>query len=215
MDSFLRSVKELKQACGIEESDTKFLENPVWLAKCKDDRIILRVTPNQLSPEFGDKYFEHLLHITRDFLRKYPLVSSWEAFSRLPEVRKSHRLLHEFGVRSVLFLAGDIELKAPRLRADTSLTLPELFEVCQIEFSYSGTYGSFTKMIEKEYGSFAEYCVLKGYDINGTRWDNQETAIRVAKKLGSKEAVRVKAVTLFKYLSEKGLIDKIFDPEVG
>ena len=74
----------------------------------------------------------------------------------------------------------------------TRLTLEEFYELCQIQFSYDGLFGAFKKLVSKKYGSFVEYYLERGYDINNTNWENDETALRVVKKIGSTEEVKKK-----------------------
>ena len=59
-------------------------------------------------------------------------------------------------------------------------------------------------------GHFCRAPKSRGYDINGTKWESDETAIRVACKLGSLDAIEQKSISLFKYLQQRDLVDGLF-----
>jgi hypothetical protein len=148
---------------------------------------------------------------TRAFLTQHKDVNDWKDFVRMPEVRRIHKMLFEYGIRAEVFPEAPAEKGASiRARSATSLTLPELYEVCQFKLHFSGSFLSFKRLIQRQYGSFAEYCLLKGYDINTTKWESDETAIRVARKIGSMENVKAKSKSLYSYINEKNLEEFIF-----
>ena len=114
--------------------------------------------------------------------------------------------------RSSGLFTDDIEEQYDPLIPDSKrVTLEELYEVYRIKFNFNGSLQSFKRQITRTYGSYAEYCLKKGYDINTTRWDSEETALRVARKLGSIEEIGRKSPSLLKYLEERKLTKKAFD----
>ncbi|MBS1984819.1 MAG: DUF2779 domain-containing protein [Bdellovibrionales bacterium] len=209
MDSLLRFVRDAQKACMFEGTREEFLRSDAFLRFCKSEGVIVRVRPQDLDPEKRHKFADHLRDLAKQFLTEHPEVKTWSDFASLRETRKAQLLIHEFGVRAELF--NEVQPESRQERPRTNLTLPEFYELCQIQFNFDGSFGSFKKHVAKQFGSFAEYCLMKGYDINNTKWESDETAVRVARKLGSIEVVKAKSPTLFTYLSERDLLADAFN----
>lgn len=212
MDHLLTFARDAKESSGFAGSTEEFKGSPDLVTWCIRNRRIVRISSQELSRTEKDRYTDFLVTLLREYLKANPHVTSWSDFASRPENNKVRALFHLFGVRGEVFgvesFQGDDIPQAARSR--TNLTFEEFYEMCQIQFHYQGSFGSFKKLISKKYGSFAEYCILKGLDINGTKWESDETATRVAKKLGSIEAIKYRAASLFKYLSDRDLLDQIF-----
>jgi hypothetical protein len=211
MDKKLKTLKEIKQALAYEGKLSDLKGDEKLLNFCFKNCVIVKLQPSDLNRDQKEKYTNFLVALTKEYLQEKPEISSWEAFRQQSDTKKSHGFLHEFGIKGEVFPFGENEVKeSPITRPKTSLTLQEFYEMCQIQFHYSGTYSAFNRMIARQYGSFAEYCILKGYDINSTKWDSDETALRVATKLGSLEAVKQRSKSLLKYLEENDLVEVAF-----
>jgi hypothetical protein len=211
MDKKLRTIKEIKDALEYEGKVSDLKGDDKLLNFCFKNCVIVKLQPSDLNKDQKEKYTNFLIELTKQYLDGKPEIDSWESFRQQADTKKSHGFLHEFGVKGEVFPFGDAELEqTPISRPKTSLTLQEFYEMCQIQFHYSGSYSAFNRMIGRQYGSFAEYCILKGYDINSTRWESDETALRVAAKLGSLEAVKQRSKSLLKYLEENELLKIAF-----
>lgn len=211
MDKKLKTLKEIKEALAYEGKVSELKGDEKLLNFCFKNCVIVRLQPSDLNRNQKEKYTNFLIELTKDYLKNKPEIDSWEAFRQQNDTKKTHRFLHEFGVKGEVFPFREIEgEEKPVARPKTSLTLLEFYEMCQIQFHYSGSFDTFRKMITRQYGSFAEYCILKGYDINSTRWESEETALRVAAKLGSLEAVKTRSRSLLKYLEERNLMEEVF-----
>lgn len=211
MDKKLKTIKEIKDALSYEGKVSDLKGDEKLLNFCFKNCVIVKLQPSDLNRDQKEKYTNFLVALTKEYLKERPEIASWESFRQQNDTKKSHGFLYEFGVKGELFPFGETEVDETTVpRPKTSLTLQEFYEMCQIQFHYSGTYSAFNRMIGRQYGSFAEYCILKGYDINNTKWDSDDTALRVAAKLGSLEVVKEKSKSLSKYLEEKNLIKIIF-----
>ena len=82
-----------------------------------------------------------------------------------------------------------------------------------VHHGFQGSHSSLKKQIQNKYGSLAEFCLEFDLAINATCWEKEETAIRVAKKIGSLDRIQVRSQSLFNFLQKEGLIEKIGLPE--
>lgn len=211
MDSKLKALKDIKEAIKYEGSVTELKNDDRLLDYCFKNFVIVKLKPGDLSREQREKYIDFLVEMTKDHITSRPEVTTWDDFKKLPDTKKVHGMLHEFGVKGEVFPyeKNKVDTQSPE-RSKTSLTLDEFYELCQVQFNYNGSLGSFKKFIAKQYGSFAEYCIIKGYDVNNTKWENDETALRVARKLGSRDAIAKRSKSLLKYLEDKELLSEVF-----
>lgn len=214
MNHLLVPLQEIKRELGFSERIAELKDSPELLRYCLKNRVIAsQVGPEDFTNRRSDRdaYTNLLVELTQNFLEIHPEIQTWQDFSSHKDTKKVHRLLFEFGVRGEVFpFETESEEKKESSKSKTSLTLPEFYELCQIQFHFGGTFESFKRHIQRQYGSFAEYCISKGYDINSTRWENDETAIRVAQKLGSLEEVLRRSKSLHKYLSDRDLLEAVF-----
>lgn len=209
MDDKLRSLKEVKEALAYEGSLTQLKSDEKLLNFCFKNCVIVKLSPSSLTPEQREKYTDFLVSLTKEFLEENSEIKDWTDFKQRNDTRKIHKYLYEVGVTGeVLPYEPVTEESLKQDKTKTSLTVEEFYELCQIQFHFNGTLSSFKRILAKEYGSFAEYCILKGYDINKTKWENDETAIRVARQLGSIDEVKIRSKSLFKYLTDKKLFDE-------
>jgi hypothetical protein len=214
MDQLIRSVKKLKELSAYGGSLAQFKSSKDLVEVCRRHGLIADIKdPSTICKSSLDDYFTHLCALTKVFLFEHPDLKVWAKFAEYPECRKIQKIFHEIGIaRSSGLFTDDVEAQYDPLIPDSKrVTLEELFEVYRIKFNFSGSLQSFKRQITRTYGSYAEYCLKKGYDINTTRWDSEETALRVARKLGSLEEVQRKSPSLLKYLEERKLIKKAFD----
>jgi len=211
VDQFIISLLEIKEAIKFEGSIEDLKESGLFVSYCKSKKLIAIVLPNHLNKKDRSEYVEYLVRIAKKYIKENTQVRSWADFQKQKDTRKVHKMLHEYGVTAELFpLECLTEQKKLSSRSKTSLTMPEFYEMCQIQFHFQGSFLSFKKFVQRQYGSFAEYCILKGYDINSSKWESDETAIRVAKKLGSINAVKEKSKSLYKYLVDRKLLEEAF-----
>lgn len=210
MDSLLKPLKDIKEIINFKGHVKDMTRIDNFHKLCKKHKII----PNNLKPsmipaENRNAMTDLLVELTHKFVLENK-IDSWEEFVSSPKTRKIAKLLFEFGVRGEVFPLEEDGLSKKPEEEDRRLTFHEFYELCQIKFNFDGSFGSFKKMIEKKYGSFAEYCLLKGYDINNTKWESDETAIRIAQKIGSMEKVKSKSSSLYNYLNDKNLLKMVF-----
>jgi len=210
MDALLVTLNEIKKELSFEGTKEDLIKSGSVLKYCKKKNAIAKINPGDWDKKSRIEYTEFLVSHTRSYLNANPHITSWNEFSRQKDTRRIHKMLHEYGVKGELFPLESLEEVKPKQRSKTSLTMPEFYELCQIQFHFQGSFLSFKRFIQRQYGSFAEYCIMKGYDINSTKWENDETAIRVARKLGSVEKVKEKSASLYKYLNEKDLLEQAF-----
>lgn len=215
MDSLIIRASDAKEFARFKGTTEEFKRSRDVVEWCIQKKQIVRLSPQDMNREERERYTDYLVSLMQSFLKENPGITSWSDFASKPENNKTAALFHQFGVRGAIFGVESFQTDhAPAIeRSRTNLTFEEFFEMCQIEFHYQGTLGSFKKMISRRYGSFAEYCINKGYDINGTKWENDETAVRVARKLGTVAEVKKRASSLYKYLTDKGLLDMAFRKE--
>lgn len=216
VDDFIVQASDARSFARFEGTTAEFKLSSMVVDWCIREKKIVRLSPQEMSRKDKDRYTDYLVSLLKSYLKSHSEISSWVDFASRKENIKIQSLFHQFGVRGEVFgFESFKEDDTKTERSKTNLTFEEFYEMCQIQFHYQGSFGSFKKMIARKYGSFAEYCVDRGYDINGTRWDSNETALRVAKKLGSLEAIKLRAVSLYKYLSEKGLLEQAFDKKIS
>ena len=208
MQNQLVELAEAKTACGFKGSQAEFKKSKELIDYCIKNRKIVRVTsPTQLNLEHFHEYHKHLLKLARAFVREKKL-RTWDELQNHAETTKVAKILHEFGVRSELF-QNEVDEEVE----DPGVTLTQIWEAAKVHYGFKGSEGSFKRWLQERYGSVAEYCLAKGLPINATKWESHETAIRVAKKLGSLNEIRAKSKSLYKYLDSEDLISKLKLPE--
>lgn len=213
MDNLIKSVKELKELSCYSGSLNQFKSSKELVETCRRLSLIADIKdPSIINKAAFDDYFTHLSALTKIFLFKHRELKVWSKFASHPECRKIQKIFHEIGIArsSGLFTDEEEAFYDPLIPDSKKVTLEELYEVYCIKFNYTGSLPSFKRQITRIYGSYAEYCLEKGYDINSTKWESEETAIRVAKKLGSIDKVKEKSSSLLKYLESRKLIFKAF-----
>lgn len=214
MDQLIRSVKELKELSSYSGSLNQFKSSKDLVDTCRRNGVIADIKdPAVICKSSFDDYFTHLCALTKAFLFQHRDLKLWARFAAHPECRKIQKIFHEIGIaRSSGLFTDDVEAEYDPLLPDSKkVTLEELYEVYRIKFNFNGTLQSFKRQITRTYGSYAEYCLAKGYDINTTKWDSEETALRVARKLGSVDETQRKSPSLLKYLGDRKLLKKAFD----
>jgi hypothetical protein len=214
MDALVKSAKELKALSSYSGSLAQFKSSKDLVEVCRRNGFIADIKdPSTICRFAFDEYFTHLCALTKVFLFAHRELKVWKRFASHPECRKVSKIFHEIGIArsSGLFTDEEEAIYDPLIPDSKRVTLEELYEVYRIKFNFNGSLMSFKRQLTRTYGSYAEYCLSKGYDINTTKWDSEETAIRVAKKLGSVEAIQRKSPSLLKYLEDRKLLTKVFD----
>ncbi|MGE3759147.1 MAG: hypothetical protein AB7H97_15395 [Pseudobdellovibrionaceae bacterium] len=213
MDSLIRSVSELKEMSGYRGNVTQFRSSKELITYCRANGLIADIKkPSDICNSAFDEYYTHLCALAKKYLFEHRHLKHWDKFAASAKNRKAHKILHEFGVaRGSGIFSDEPEDKYDPVETTTKkITLEELYDVYQIKFNFDGSFLSFKKQIQRTYGSYAEFCLAKGLDINNTKWESDETAIRVARKLGSAAVVKEKCPSLLKYLEEKKLFKEAF-----
>lgn len=210
MDLLLKKVSELKAASGFKGTDEQFRNSEKLVFVCRKLGFISDIKyPTKINKAVRDDYYTHLVALTKKHLFANPEQKSWHKFCSDPANRKIHKILQEFGVRQELFSNDEDAVYNPLQPSSRNITIEELYELCQIQFNFDGSMSSFKRYLQRTYGSFAEYCIDKGYDINSCKWESEETAMRVAFRLGSTEEIKKKSLSLYNFLSTKGLLKKL------
>jgi hypothetical protein len=206
MDALLRSIRELKEETGFKGKLSDFKGSETIIKYCIKNGLIAKgLSHSSIENDLREKYFQHLLRLTKDFLQNNKAINSWEDLEERTDCSQAAKILFSFGVRGEILNLLTIEDNSPK-KSPTFITIEELHELCKIKFNYKGSISAFKSYLQKEYGSYAEYCLQKGYDINTTKWETPESAIRCAKKIGCLDAVKVKSISLYKYLEENNLL---------
>jgi len=208
MDELLKTVKEIQGLADFNGSPKEFITSKIFLPFCSKHNLIpSNLKTSDMNKERRNLYIDYLVSLTQTYIEDKN-ITSWEEFKAHDDNKKVWKILFNFGVRG--------ELEFDRDKADseqesslTKLTLEEFYKLYQIQFNYDGSFRSFKKNIVSQYGSFTEYCLKKGHAINNTKWECEETALRVAQKIGSLEKVKEKSPSLYKYLHEKNIHKKI------
>ncbi len=210
MDKLLKTLKEIKDIMNFRGTINELSSLEDFTNRCKKLNLIpsnIRLT--HIPREMRDDFINYLVEMTHQFVLKNK-IDSWKEFERHPGCIRISSLLFQFGVRGVIFpLEFENDIVVNHIEENKKITLREFYQLYQIQFNYDGSFGSFKKFVEKKYGSFAEYCLLKGYDINNTKWESEETAIRVAQKIGTPNQVKLKSTSLYKYLEERNLLTEL------
>ena len=215
MDSLIKSVQELKELSGYKGGLKQFRSSSDLVVFCRKNQLIADIKdPADICKNCSDDYYTHLTALTKKYLFENKDMKSWEKFASNPENRKAHKILHEFGVRGELFSEKSDDEYDPITPNATRITIEDLHEIYQIKFNYEGSLQTFKKQIWRMYGSYAEFCLEKGYDINNVRWE-PDFATRVANKIGSKNAIQKRCPTLWKYLVENNLTKTLFKNEAA
>ncbi|KYG67624.1 hypothetical protein AZI85_17240 [Bdellovibrio bacteriovorus] len=218
MDSLVRSVAELKEMAGYKGNLAKFKSSKELVLCCRKFGVIADIKdPSDICKSSFDDYYTHLCALAKKYLFEHRDLKFWSKFATSHDNRKVHKIFHEFGVArgSGIFSEEPDDKYDPTESNTTKITLEELYDVYQIKYNFDGSFLSFKKQIQKAYGSYAEFCLAKGLDINTTKWESDETAIRVARKLGSVDAVKEKCPSLLKYLEDKKLLREAFQESVA
>lgn len=207
MDLLLRKVSELKELAKFKGTEEKFRSSDKLVTLCRKMGVIAEIRdPAKIGRDFRDDYYTHLVALTKKHLFANPDQKCWAKFCADPANRKVHMILQEFGVRQELFSDSEVAVYTPLQSSDRNITIEELYELCQIQFNFDGSMSSFKRYLQRTYGSFAEYCIEKGYDINSCKWETEETAMRVAHRLGSIDEIKRKSSSLYNFLESKNLL---------
>jgi hypothetical protein len=206
MDNYLKTLKEIFEMSCFEGTQEDFISSKSFISFLNKERIIpSNLKKSDMSRDQRDLYIDYLALLTQEHIDRNKILS-WDDLKSHSSCKKSWKMLFEFGVRGELVFENQEIITEESL---TRITFREFYELCQIQFYYDGSFGSFKKMISKKYGSFAEYCLERGHDINNTKWESDETALRVAEKIGSTENIKVMSSSLYRYLEEKKILKKI------
>ena len=216
MDSLIRSVQELKELSGYKGTAKQFKSSKELVTFCRKNQFIADIKhPEDICKNAKEDYFVHLSALAKKYLCENKELKHWEKFKSHPDNRKVHKILFEFGVYADLFSDTPEEKYDPVAPNSKKLTLEEMYEVYQFKYNFDGTFASFKRQITTIYGSYAEYCLEKGYDINNTKWESDEIALRVASKIGNPNDVQKKCPSLLKYLEEHKLMKQAFKKEAA
>lgn len=211
MDEYLRTVQELKELSGFKGNLKQFKSSKELVVFCRKNQLIADIKhPEDICKAAKEDYFVHLSAMTKKYLFENKSLKQWEKFKSHPKNRKIHKILFEFGVYADLFSDEPEDKYDPVTPNSKKLTLEEIYEIYHYKYNFDGTFASFKRQITTLYGSYAEYCLEKGYDINNTKWESDEIALRVAIKIGNSKDVQKKCPSLLKYLEEHKLIKQAF-----
>jgi hypothetical protein len=210
MDLLLKKVSELKEAAKFKGTEEQFRNSEKMVTLCRKLGVIAEIRdPSKVGHDYRDDYYTHLISLTKKHLFANPEQKSWSKFCSDPANRKIHKILQEFGVRQELFTDDDEAVYNPLQPSSRNITIEELYELCQIQFNFDGSMSSFKRYLQRTYGSFAEYCIDKGYDINSCKWESEETALRVAFRLGSVDEIKKRSSSLYNFLESKNLLKQL------
>jgi hypothetical protein len=215
MDQFLISLIEARKQSAFEGSSRQFKGSRELVEFCiKNSKIVESVHPSEMNEDYYNYYFNFLVEKTLEASKVVEDLKGIDDLKNRPSFRKVFKILWDFGVIGEIRNKHDSKANSDtkeNQRSPNSITIKELYVVYQVKENFSGSELAFKKQVQKLYGSFAEYCLVKGYDINTSKWESDETAIRVAKKLGSKAAIQAKSKSLYNYLNEKDLWNLVFE----
>lgn len=210
MDLLIKKVSEIKVQARFKGSDVQFRSSQKLVLFCRRSGLIAEVRdPTDINIECRDDYYTHLVALTKKHLFANPEQKNWAKFCADPANRKTQKILQEFGVRQELFSSDEAAVYSPFQNPSRNLTIEEFYYLCQIQFNFDGSLSAFKRYVQRTYGSFAEYCIDKGYDINSCRWESEETALRVATRLGTIPEIKRKSSSLYNFLESKGLLKKL------
>ncbi len=210
MDLLIKKVSELKVLSKFKGSDANFKASDKIVTWCRKLGFIAEIRdPSDIRSDFRDDYYTHLVALTKKHLFANPEQKNWAKFCSDPANRKVQKILQEFGVRQELFTDDDTAVYSPLQTSSRNITIEELHALCEIQFNFDGSISSFKRYLQRTYGSFAEYCIEKGYDINSCKWESEETALRVATRLGTAEEIKKKSSSLYNFLESKGLLKQL------
>jgi hypothetical protein len=216
MDEMLITLTEARRALGFDGTNSELLKTEELIHFCVENQFILKsVKKSDLhSKLYEEKYYPFMLKAAWQHLIKLEHIEDADQLKSEPGYQKVSKVLWSHGV------FGDLRDKLKEYKKEQAtrhavaeqpkLTLAELHEICQIYHGYEGSYSAFARHIQRTYGSFAEYCLQKGYDVNTTKWEDQDAAVRVAKKIGDPMKIKYKSPSLLKFLKDKGLLEKLF-----
>lgn len=210
MDLLLKKVSELRELAKFRGTADAFRSSPKLVLICRKLGLVAEVRdPSLIARTARDEYYTHLVTLTKKFLFANPEQKCWSKFCADAGNRKMSKILNEFGVRAELFSDNENATYNPVQPNARNITIEELHELCQIQFNFDGSLGSFKRYLQRTYGSFAEYCIAKGYDINTCRWESEETALRVANQIGSVEEIKRRSSSLYNFLESKNLLHQL------
>ena len=200
MDQFLISLDEIAKSIPFSSGRDKLKKSEDLIDFCIKYKKVAKIsTPQQIPKKNRGRYLTHLVSLVENFLDKNQDILSWEKFKNHPENGKIHSILFKFGVPGEIDFEKRKDPTGPIKIGTKNLTITEFYEMVKIRFNFQGTESAFKRHIQKIYGSFSEYCIEKGYDINTHRWESKETALRCAKKLGSLRAIRKRSRSLYDF----------------
>ena len=208
MESLLECLSEIKRKVNFKGSNTDFKKSKELLDYCIERKVIVGVSsPSQLNLEYYHDYLDHLKGLTEEYLKSRPHIKDRHELISQPEVGgKVAKILHEFGVLGELFRSSEEKHEAD---IEGAVTLRHIWELVRVHMGFNGSEASFKRWMQREWGSVAEFCLEQGLAINATHWDSPETAIRVARKIGTPSEIKKKSPALYKYLNKNELLSSV------
>ena len=208
MDDLIIALKDIMNNVDYHHGAKSFQKSKKLVDFCIEKGKIADISIPQKIPEQNRKiYLNHLVNLTKNFFANHNDIFTWNDFRNHSKNKKIHSILHNFGVPGEIHLPDNKDNCSGKSK--TSLTITEFYEIAKMKFNFQGTENAFKRHIQKLYGSYAEYCIQKGYDVNSCFWDCEETALRCAKKLGGLEQVKKRSKSLYHFLEKNNLLEKL------
>lgn len=211
MDKLLIDIKDLKETAEFEGKLADFKSSSKLVDVCRKNGVIAKgLMPSAIEKDMRSIYFDHLACLAKEYLENHSEIRNWDDFCKVTKNRAVAKIFFEFGVKAEVF-DNIPEISDKKVAAENPLriTEEEVFELSKIRFNFKGSLTSFKRMIVDLYGSYAEYCIEKGFDINQTKWEDREVALRCAIKIGNMDKIKRRSKSLYKYLTENHLADKV------
>jgi hypothetical protein len=205
------SLTEALKRSGYDGRKNDFLGSGQFLIWCRTNVVLIRLIPGQLRKEHRIDYIQYLDQMIRSSFGDFSQFDDWNHFATQENNVNIANLVQEFGLRSTFFKetqGSNTRIDYSKETSDKRITIQEVYEAACVKLGYNGTLGSFKTYISHHYGSFAEYCVGKGYDVNECKWQNKKTAMRVAKMFSGKKEIQARAPGLYAYLKRQHLLNE-------
>jgi hypothetical protein len=212
MDHLIISIKQIHAQTREQITIGEYKGSSQLVNACIRLKVIAKgASAQSFLKSDRDRYTTFLESLARDYLAAHPNVKSWDAFKVVSENRAVAKIFFDYGVKNSVFDNLGEQKSGHQSVERKRVTVEDLHEICVIRFNFTGSIVSFKRMIEDHFGSYAEYCITKGYELNQSKWDDREAAIRCAKKLGSLEEIRDRSASLYKFIVDNDLQDVVIN----
>ncbi|MDE0119823.1 MAG: hypothetical protein OXM55_07435 [Bdellovibrionales bacterium] len=209
MNSLICKTSDIKKELNYKGILNDFKKSEELINYLIEKRKIVSIAnPHQINKSLFKVYSNHLFKLTKEYCEAKN-IKSWEHFCAQPETNKVTKILWSFGIKGAYFSSLEEQSNTLEQSTDESISLEDIHYIAEVHYGFKGSTKALQSQLQRDYGSVAEFCLEYGLPLNASSWEKSETAIRVAKKIGSISQIEKKSPSLLKFLETHKLLEEL------